>query len=213
MKKPTIHSVQVPFENWKLYQENDSIKIWTNTFGDILSLNFFYENPNLPEFVADIHSLRNFYRDVISESHGSIVEVEKEFLGDFVLIKSIFKISQEITGFIFLASYSLIMESYTFIIKVECPEKGTTGLRESTVLMMCGIDGSIPKGSMEGWFYDPYDPALNDKVSTNISDQEKYDRFFPNHPLTRARATLNQIKKKIIFGDEISLIDQFFKDL
>ena len=125
MKNITIESVNLKPENWIIYDakdEKDKIKIWTNKYGDVLTLNFFKQPHNLPHYVADIHSLRNFYRDIIFESKGALVEVEKEPFEAFTLIRTIFKIPQNPTGFTFLASFSLIMDSYTFIIKVECPE-------------------------------------------------------------------------------------------
>lgn len=213
MKEPSIQSITLEPENWNLYQENDSIRIWVNNFGDILSLNFFHESPNLPEYVYNIHSLRNFYRDFIVQSNGAIVEVEKEFLNNLLLIKTIFKIAQEPTGFSYIGSYSLIMEEWTFIIKVECQEKGTTGIRESAVLMILDKTGLIPKGTLKGWFYDPYDPEFKSKVLNNMSDQEKYDEFFPNHPLSRVRNTLRYIIQKLKIGDEIKPDNLYFKEI
>ena len=213
MKEPTIQSITLNPENWKLYQENESIRIWVNKFGDLLSINFFPENPNLPEFVGNIHSLRNFYRDTIVQSNGGLVEVEKEFWGDLLLIKTIFKIAQEPTGFTYIASYSIIMESYVFIIKVQCQEKGMTGARECAVLLITEKMGLIPKGTLEGWFYDPYDPSIKNGVLSNFSDQEKYDKYFPDHPLSRARKTLQYIRETMRIRNEISPADCYFKDI
>lgn len=219
MKDITIESIKLNLNNWTIYDAKDEkynkekIKIWTNTYGDVLTVNFFKQPPNLPQYVADIHSLRNFYRDIIFDAKGGLVEVEKEPFDAFTLIRSIFKIPQDPTGFTFLASFSLIMESYTFIIKVECPERGMTGTRECAVLLGAEMEGKVPKGTLDGWFTDPYDPSLKNKVCSNLSDQAQYDHFFPEHPLSRARSTLNLIRNNITFGKDMEPSDQYFTDL
>lgn len=213
MKDVSIESIKIGLDNWNLYEEDASHKIWVNNFSDVLSIGFFPEKPNLPQYVGDIHSLRNFYRDIITESNGAIVEVEKEILKNFLVVRTIFKIAQDPTGFTYLASFSMIMENYTIIIKVECSEKGTTGLRESIVLLIAEQQGLIPRDTLDGWFYDPYDPAFKGKISNNVSDQEKYDTVLPDHPLSRARKILAYIREKISISDSISPTDQYFKDL
>ena len=45
-----------------------------------------------------------------------------------------------------------------------------TGARECAVLLVAEMEGLVPKGSLDGWFNDPYDPSLKNKVCGNLSD-------------------------------------------
>jgi len=48
---------------------------------------------------------------------------------------------------------------------------------------------------LEGWMFDPYDPARKDPLMRNLADDEKYDEAFPWHPLARVRRKLADIRE------------------
>jgi hypothetical protein len=57
-------------------------------------------------------------------------------------------------------------------------------------------------GYLEGWFSDPYDPNYRGIVLRSITDGEEYDEQFPDHPLTRLRATLKIVRESFQFSNE-----------
>lgn len=189
-----INSIKLDFKDWDLQSQSNSQKIYSNKHGDILSINFFIEDDSLPE---SIHSLRHLYRDIVSQSNGAIIEVERVEINSINVIKTIFKFAQEVTGFTYVASYTIQKNHCSFVIKFECPEYGTTGLRESLLLLIAQKKGFVNEGTLEGWFSDPYDPDYQSQVLKNIGDDEEYDKDFPNHPLTRSRNYLKWVKNHL----------------
>lgn len=200
-------------DEWTVFQENERMKIWKNKYGDFLKIMFIPFPPDYPETISDLTGLRNLYRDIITKEHGAIIEVDKEFYGDILLVKTLFKIPQDPTGFTYLGSFTLPMKDFCFVITAECHELGMTGVRECAIMLISEKIGSIPKGTLDGWSADPYDPNFNNCVLRNIADDEKYDKDFPNHPLTRTRKILSAIKDTMLLKEEIAVSEPFFETL
>lgn len=208
MKKVTIESISAKLSDWKVATEEEDIKVWTSDFGDQFSINYFPIEPDLPKN-GDIHSLRHFYRNMVSQSKGAILEVESVQVHSLSAIRTIFKFPQDPTGFTYVASFTIPKETYSFVLKVVCPEYGTTGIRESVILLIAENQGLVKKGTFEGWFADPYDPEFQSEELSNIGDRELYDIQFPKHPLSRARAMLKYVKENIIIREEILASEGF----
>ena len=198
MKIVTINSISLDLdEEWELRENSESIKAWYNKFGDRLSINFFLKKPNLPEDIADIQSLRNLYRESITQENGAIVEVEKDYIHSLLAVKTIFKFVQDPAGFTFIGSYTIPRRDFSFVLKVQCLERGITGLRESVILDKALGVGLVDIETKKGWFFDPYDPDFKAPILSNIADREEYDDRFPKHPLSRARKTMKMVKDNI----------------
>lgn len=208
MKKVTIESISVDLSDWKVNTEEEGIKIWINDFGDQFSINYFTIEPSFPKD-GDIHSLRHFYRDIVIQSKGAILEVEMDQIRSLFAIRTIFKFPQDPTGFTYIASFTIPRAEFSFVLKVVCPEYGMTGVRESMIILVAENQGLVKKGTFEGWLADPYDPEFQSEVLSNIGDREMYDTKFPKHPLSRARKMLKYVKDKVIIGEEIIASEAF----
>ena len=46
---------------------------------------------------------------------------------------------------------------------------------------------------MSKWFADPYDSDFKHHFLKNKSEDEQFDEFFPEHPLSQARLLIKQI--------------------
>jgi hypothetical protein len=214
MNNITIESISLELEEeWELDGNTDSEKAWFNEFRDRLSLSFFSKKPDLPEDITDIHALRKFYRDMITKAKGAIIVVEKEYINSILAVKTIFKFSQNPTGFAYLASYTIPRKDFSFVLKVQCHEHGPTGLREAVILDKVIGKGLVDVETRSGWFFDPYDPDFNAPILSNLADSEEYDEHFPNHPLTRARNTMKMINGNVKFSDDILKAAKFFLKL
>lgn len=75
-------------------------------------------------------------------------------------------------------------------------EVGMTGGRDSTVLQLMVKEKLIQLPQMEGWFLHPYIPEYKKGFLMNLSEDPKYDQYFPNHPLTQARALVQYLVEK-----------------
>lgn len=72
-------------------------------------------------------------------------------------------------------------------------ENGQTGIRDSVVYELAVKKGIITPGETNQWMKDPYDASITRPYMMNMSESKEFDQFFPEHPLTIARKTINNI--------------------
>lgn len=212
-KNITIDSVLIPTFGWNKIENSKFVRKWGNPEPTaILSLNFFSIKPDLPT-VKDLDYLRSFYRNSISTVNGGLINVDTLTLYHSPVVKTIFKISQEEYGMIYIASLTIPFEDYSFVVKIQTVESGMTGLRDSVILNKLLESGEVlfENQEIKNWFLDPYDSDFKQGVLMNKSEDEKYDNEFPDHPLTIARIMINKISKEIILTPELASVASFNK--
>jgi len=211
--KVTINSISIPDFGWNKIEESESVIKWGNPEQTtMLTLHFFNIKPNLPT-IKDLDYLKSFYRKSISVANGGLVNVEILSLNNIPTVKIIFKVPQEESGMIYIASLTIPFEDYSFVIKIQSNEVGITGIRDSFILNKLLESGEvlISEEGIENWFSDPYDSDFKQGTLMNKSENEIYDAEFPEHPLTIARTFINKISKEIIFRPETENIASFNK--
>src|SRR4051812_17351214 len=52
-----------------------------------------------------------------------------------------------------------------------------------------------------GWFSDPYDSQFDENAINAVSDDDRLDVIFPQHPLSRIRGYLRQVRETSLLGD------------
>ncbi len=212
-KNITIDSVLIPTFGWNKIENSKFVRKWENPEQTaILSLNFFSIKPDLPT-VKDLDYLRSFYRNSISTVNGGLITVDTFTLYYSPVVKTIFKVSQEEYGMIYIASLTLPFEDYSFVVKIQTVESGMTGLRDSVILNKLLESGEVlfENQEIKNWFSDPYDSDFKQGVLMYKSEDEKYDNEFPDHPLTIARRMINKISKEIILSPELASVASFNK--
>lgn len=208
--KANIESIIIPDFGWVKKVNEKNFQQWLNSDQTMaLSINYFDESPDLPSI--DIEVLRDFYRKQMNSISGGIVELIISKLIPYFAIKTIFKIPQEPNGMTYLASIVIPFKNCSYVIKIQAPEVGLTGMRDSTMVSKLLAQNVIQMGEngLEGWFRDPYNPQIKDGLLMNLSEEEKYDSDFPNHPLSKTREMMKEIESKIEFKKEIAKLRRF----
>ncbi len=89
------------------------------------------------------------------------------------------------------------------VVSMEAIEHGTTGIRDALATAALAESGELriessdtpgEPGRVKGWRQDPYDASLDRDTLTFASDDERLDVLFPQHPLSKIRATLAAIR-------------------
>jgi hypothetical protein len=192
----SLNDVRVDLTAWTLETRSDTESRWHNGVGDMLSLHHFPLPPDIPAPLDQLSVLRATYRNNLARMGGGIVEVETQSLAGLLAVRSLFKFPRQPTGMNYVASLTLPFAECSFVLKVQCPEHGVTGMRDSVVLgevmskMKFTTQEELQRWMDEKWFQDPYDPAVRSPVSRNQSEDPLHDARFPDHPLSRARRYL-----------------------
>jgi hypothetical protein len=148
--------------------------VWFTQDGDGIGLYLFTLPPDLPA-VGSAGALRDFYAAALGASGGQVVETSVLAVGGCGAVRLIFKAPQQPSGMTYVGSVTIPFRDFSFVIKVQCEERGTTGMREAVLLDRRLRDGGIPDlsgGRLElpGW----------------QPDAEEHDAEFPGHPLAGA---------------------------
>lgn len=211
LKNKEIDRITLDETGWNLREENSEIKVWDNNAGDILSINFFNKQPDIPVSLSQITDLRNFYRKMVVEAGAGIIKVDSIDLRNLAAVECIFKIPMQPAGMIYVGSFTIPFRDKSYVVKLQCPERGVTGMRDTTVFASFATFGEDEEdfNPFKGWAKDPYDETVTTGALMNLSEDEKYDEKFPEHPLSRLRKYLRQIKETISFDKQLYKLEVF----
>ncbi len=209
----TINAITIPDLGWSVEDDTTTRKVWVNQERSmVLSLNLFNQKPDLPT-MKNLIELRNYYRQQIASVKGGLIEVNKIQTHGIEAIKTIFKIPQDPNGMTYLTSVTIPFKFCSYVIKIEAPEIGATGLRDTVIADQLLEKGKITIGDQgfEDWFNDPYNLKLTEGTLMNKSENEQYDMLFPNHPLSKSRTLFKTLETQIQFDDTVINLPKFNK--
>ena len=134
-------------------------------------------------------------RSKLSEDQG-IIQVENGGTkANCRYIWSIVKTLKKPSGIQYTLTMHIEREECVMHLQGYFDENGKTGLRDFVVFDRLSHKKAIrvTKKGIDGWMKDPYDPAYTRGVLMNLSEQQKYDELFPDHPLSVLRQLIRDI--------------------
>lgn len=213
--KPTIEALNLQDFGWPLVEEKKNFKQWISKELAIgLSINFFAKIPDLPT-MHDVQPLRDFYRNLLLENNlnGGLILTDLVQFNGYKAVKTIFKTPQEPTGTNYIGSYTIPFAKCSYVLKLQAPEVGMTGVRDAFIadrLLKEGvIDVGNTQGTYRGWARDPYDVFSNKGTLMNLAEDVKYDAEFPDHPLTKVRIWMDKLEDIVTVDPMLSKIKSF----
>ena len=106
---------------------------------------------------------------------------------------SIVKTLNEPSGVQYFLLMQVLYGHAALNIKAFFTEKGMTGQRDATVFELACREGIVSATDTSKWASDPYDKNLDRPCLMNISEDARYDRLFPDHPLSQCRNFINTV--------------------
>lgn len=185
-------------------EERDGVRVWQTRAGDGLGLFYFQIPPDIPVGIDSIAEIRTACRRATLEAGGAIIEVDRLVLDGCAAIRQIIKVPQQPFGMTYIGSFMLPFRDFSYVVRVECPERGVTGCRDAMVwnqLLQAGL--VTIDDPFRGWMQDPYDPAATARLARNRADSEEYDAQFPDHPLSRLRPVLERVQETLRVTEEL----------
>jgi len=203
-KRITIKDVETKLDGWYLAGQDDSVIQYNHENGDVFSINFFDEQPDIGASLDDVAGIRNFYRDMLVSNDMGLLECDIQTIDGLPSVYLLAKLMMKPRGFVFLASHTIARRDCSFVLKYQAVESGMTGVREATVMSMSPIP-EIDENTNKiiGWCADPYDESLEYAVMCNKADARNYDIKFPDHPLSRARRFMDKLPNVVAVSDRL----------
>ena len=207
-----LDRVALGSENWREEATDHPVRIWRNAAGDALGLFYFDLPPDIPVALEAIDELRRFFRLLVTDAGGGLVELDVVTLDGLPSIRQIVKQPQPGGGMTYVGSYTIPRRSFSYVMKIQCEERGMTGVREMVVMDQALAQGRVALSKdegMTGWTTDPYDPEFEAEVLRNQAEDERYDKDFPDHPLSRLRRGLRDVATSLSFDESIKTAADF----
>ena len=203
----SVNSISFDTAMLSFQREDNDTRVWLTSDGDPVGLFYFALKPDIPAGLDSIDALRASFRSAVTAMGGAIIEVETVAVDGGLALRQIFKVPQKPHGITYLGSIVLPFRDFSFVVKMQCRERGTTGMRDAAVLDEAFGDGRVTvdgtSKTLRGWMQDPYDPAVRGGFSFNLSEAIQYDAHFPDHPLSRLRRTMALLQRTIHVGDDV----------
>ena len=210
-----IDEIQFDHEGWQPVEKKEHSHVWADdvkNLSAVLSVEVFSGPPEIAISLSEVNKIRFLYRDIANQSGAGLISADVKTLDGIQSIETIFKLPQPNRGYVYVGSITVPFAEFSFVIKIQCIEKGYIGLREAVVLDKLFDEGGEvddTTGLLKGWEKDPYEPEAVFPLMPNIAEDEKYDEDFPLHALSRVRETLRKINSSLTFSALIHNAEPF----
>lgn len=186
---------------WIAAPANDQkVEQWHDGNGVHLIVQRIGVDQDLRTHLGDEASLRKYYRDAYAEQGIGIVQCDLVTVSGVPAARTIGKKIAQAQPALYAGSLAIPLHDRSYVLSLYAQEGGVTGLRDTAVFSKLSIEGGAVAldevtGRMVGWARDPYFPDFEGPCLRNLSEDEKYDAQFPEHPLSKVRARLLELSR------------------
>ena len=169
------------------------LRQWITPKGDLVSLNFFSRPPDLPTS-GDLADFERKFAIMLQEIQARPVELEICSIAGMSAVRQIIKvpIPDQPHGLVYIASWILPFEQLSYVLKVQCVERGTTGVRESILFAQQRAGSAGHTFEKDKIIMPDWNP-----------DSPEFDAEFPDHPISRARRVMEHLQATTQITDQL----------
>ncbi|GIJ67050.1 TerD family protein [Virgisporangium ochraceum] len=179
--------------------ENVAELTWRDGNGDVMQIVPVTQVPDLPAPLHDLAAMGRGLALTYARSGGALVECRPAQLDGLPAVRQILKMKfpGQAHGLVFSGVLIAPKATGAVIFKAQCPEYGTTGMRESMVMVQVGPESFFVPSP----FAPDVDLQAMGALPSNVADRPEYDQRFPQHPLSRLRRLLAHIEATARISD------------
>lgn len=180
---------------------------WRDANGDVTQVVPIELVPDLPAPLHDLARLRRELAITYARGGGALVECDVIELDGVPAVRQILKIKfpNQPTGLVFTGILLAPKANGAVILKAQCPEYGTTGMREAMTMARVGPQAFFTPS--------PFAPGVDLQgmggLPNNVADGPEHDAQFPQHPLTRLRRLLTRMQSTARVADTFRALPPF----
>ncbi len=201
---PDLNSVQFDLGDSTMREESAEHQGWANAAGVYHVLRVTPRRTSWPFDLRDKAAAIAFYSNQCVENGGVMLSMDVVQVGTHEALQGVFKYRAPIPGslaMMFVGILWIPYQDWIAQINVESLERGTTGMREAAVMMIEGDNWPRPEMDAEPVAVNSADEMFSlmaaQPLRVLLSDAEKYDATFPDHPLSKVRERMEQVKDSL----------------
>jgi hypothetical protein len=168
------------------------VRVWRTPDGDELSLYFFVLPPDLPANAGSVDELAEYYRCLLGDSGGKLVEVSVLVTGGCPAVRAILSVPQQPSGRTYAGYLTLPFRDFHFVITCKCAEYGPGGLKEALLFERSQAANEPMQIEGEQFHIPDWNP-----------DDPKHDAEFTDHPVARARRVLDHVAGTLVVAGNV----------
>lgn len=174
------------------------VRGWVTPDGDGLGLYYFSLPPDLPPDATSVDQLAGFYRGLVAEAGGELVELQVEDIDGVQAVHMILSASQQDSGRTYIGSLTIPFRDCSFVLKCQCIESAPTGLK-AALLMDRRLQelASAP------------DNGRTSEIQDINLDDPSHDATFPDAPVARVRRVLAHLKRTVSISAGVKKLPRF----
>lgn len=200
--------VKFDAKDWNPLGLHDNALIWKNIQGDALAL---YQFDLVPDLSAPLDQEEALLKNWPDHDNGvisrSVVAVD-----GLLAVRAITKHRQIPAGLMYVGSWIIPRQWFSYVIKIQCREHTLAGSREAVVGDRALADNRVSlegNGTMSGWITNSLASFSELWMYNNISEEEALDAEFPEHPLSRLRKHMRLLEPSIRLSDFVKRAPAF----
>ena len=142
---PSLASVTFDASGFHFQGERDGARVWHTPAGDALGIFYFPLKPDIGADVRSVEKIRQAIRPRVTAAGAAIIELETTETDSCLALRQIIKVPQQPHGMTYVGSLLLPFRDFSFVIKVQCQEHGTTGMRDAIIANEALGDGRVTR--------------------------------------------------------------------
>lgn len=181
---------------WTLVSPHDGrSEKWRDQNGVQLIIDRIGFDRDLHPLLDDEGAVRAYYRDCLASQGIGIVECGLTRVSGHRAVRTIGKMIAPGKPALYIGTLAIPLSDRSFVLSLYAVERGMTGIRDTIIFSKLSLEGGTVRvdedtGRMVGWASDPYFPDFDGPCLRNLSEDERYDADFPDHPLSIIRTEL-----------------------
>ena len=195
MMPDAVSRIVFDMPGWTEQQPGSQMRLWRAPCGSVLSLAML--DSDIWSAISE-KELQEIARRHAAGHQAGLIEVNRLQCGNESAFCFIYKRLQ-MPAYVFTGMFFVRLHGDPLVWTIVDGESGTTGVREAVVMAEL-VKATNPRsaGDLEKlWGEDPYNMTslgVDSSVRRFTSDGEEYDGRFPDHPLTRVRQCLSELR-------------------
>jgi hypothetical protein len=195
---PTADWVSLGGDDLSYEGDGSGHRVWRFADGDAVGIFLFNAKPDLPQ-TREMDRFISEYGERVQASGARLVECSILELRGLPMLRTIVKVPQKPHGMTYLGSLTLPFAYSSYVVKVQCEERGMTGLREAVLL-----DEALRSNSVT------IDPESETPIAGHWNpDSAEFDERFPQHPISGLRKHLQEIPGYLCLDDRLLAQEEF----